>query len=152
MAGSRGRGRRTEASGLQGSPRPSPDLPAPLLRSIKQLHERVTQACAEYRALYEKMVLPPAVGPRVDWARVLEQKQVRVIPNVGDTSGSSKSQLTQPEITELCVIGGQWGGPAECLHLGASGKGELAGDRAQPGKASCRKGCVKRWDGSVRLG
>ncbi|ELK35761.1 Envoplakin [Myotis davidii] len=45
---------------------------------IKQLHERVTQECAEYRALYEKMVLPPNVGPRVDWARVLEQKQKQV--------------------------------------------------------------------------
>ncbi|XP_027281410.1 envoplakin isoform X3 [Cricetulus griseus] len=44
-------------------------------KDIKQLHERVTQECAEYRALYEKMVLPPDVGPRVDWARVLEQKQ-----------------------------------------------------------------------------
>ncbi|KAK2112090.1 hypothetical protein P7K49_011837 [Saguinus oedipus] len=38
-------------------------------KDIKQLHERVTQECAEYRALYEKMVLPPDVGPRVDWAR-----------------------------------------------------------------------------------
>lgn len=47
------------------------------LGSIKQLHERVTQECSEYRALYEKMVLPPDVGPRVDWAHVLEQKQVR---------------------------------------------------------------------------
>lgn len=47
-----------------------------LLGSIKQLHERVTQECSEYRALYEKMVLPPDVGPRVDWARVLEEKQV----------------------------------------------------------------------------
>ncbi|XP_006886425.1 PREDICTED: envoplakin [Elephantulus edwardii] len=47
-------------------------------RDIKQLHERVTQECAEYRALYEKMVLPPHVGPRVDWARVLEQKQKQV--------------------------------------------------------------------------
>ncbi|XP_020771227.2 envoplakin isoform X1 [Odocoileus virginianus] len=47
-------------------------------KDIKQLHERVTQECAEYRALYEKMVLPPDVGPRVDWARVLEQKQKRV--------------------------------------------------------------------------
>nr|XP_004655257.2 envoplakin [Jaculus jaculus] len=44
-------------------------------KDIKQLHERVTQECAEYRALYEKMVLPADVGPRVDWARVLEQKQ-----------------------------------------------------------------------------
>nr|XP_020014923.1 envoplakin isoform X2 [Castor canadensis] len=47
-------------------------------KDIKQLHERVTQECAEYRALYEKMVLPPDVGPRVDWARVLEQKQKEV--------------------------------------------------------------------------
>ena len=39
-----------------------------------------TQECAEYRALYEKMVLPPDMGPRVDWARVLEQKQVRGHP------------------------------------------------------------------------
>uniref|UniRef100_A0A2K5SCG2 Envoplakin n=1 Tax=Cebus imitator TaxID=2715852 RepID=A0A2K5SCG2_CEBIM len=29
-------------------------------KDIKQLHERVTQECAEYRALYEKMVLPPS--------------------------------------------------------------------------------------------
>lgn len=47
-------------------------------KDIKQLHERVTQECAEYRSLYEKMVLPPDVGPRVDWARVLEQKQKQV--------------------------------------------------------------------------
>lgn len=47
-------------------------------KDIKQLHERVTQQCAEYRALYEKMVLPPSVGPRVDWARVLQQKQKQV--------------------------------------------------------------------------
>ncbi|XP_040845354.1 envoplakin [Ochotona curzoniae] len=47
-------------------------------KDIKQLHERVTQECAEYRALYEKMVLPPDVGARVDWARVLEQKQKQV--------------------------------------------------------------------------
>ncbi|XP_054545356.1 envoplakin [Talpa occidentalis] len=47
-------------------------------KDIKQLHERVTQECAEYRALYERMVLPPDMGPRVDWARVLEQKQKQV--------------------------------------------------------------------------
>ncbi|XP_012517786.1 PREDICTED: envoplakin [Propithecus coquereli] len=47
-------------------------------KDIKQLHERVTQECAKYRALYEKMVLPPDMGPRVDWARVLEQKQKQV--------------------------------------------------------------------------
>lgn len=54
----------------------------PIVGSIKQLHERVTQECAEYRALYEKIVLPTDVGPRVDWARVLEEKQVRGTPNV----------------------------------------------------------------------
>ncbi|XP_066093554.1 envoplakin isoform X2 [Saccopteryx bilineata] len=47
-------------------------------KDIKQLHERVTHECAEYRALYEKMVLPPNMGPRVDWARVLEQKQKQI--------------------------------------------------------------------------
>nr|XP_021536408.1 envoplakin [Neomonachus schauinslandi] len=47
-------------------------------KDIKQLHERVTQECAQYRALYEKIVLPPDVGPRVDWTRVLEQKQKQV--------------------------------------------------------------------------
>uniref|UniRef100_A0A452U214 Envoplakin n=1 Tax=Ursus maritimus TaxID=29073 RepID=A0A452U214_URSMA len=47
-------------------------------KDIKQLHERVTQECAEYRALYEKIVLPPDMGPRVDWSRVLEQKQKQV--------------------------------------------------------------------------
>ncbi|XP_037013894.2 envoplakin [Artibeus jamaicensis] len=47
-------------------------------KDIKQLHERVTQECAEYRALYETVVLPANMGPRVDWARVLEQKQKQV--------------------------------------------------------------------------
>ncbi|XP_063473123.1 LOW QUALITY PROTEIN: envoplakin-like [Symphalangus syndactylus] len=47
-------------------------------KDIEQLHKRLTQECAEYRALYEKMVLPPNVGPRVDWARVLEQRQKQV--------------------------------------------------------------------------
>lgn len=71
-----GLGSKDESTPLLGTPR----LPLTcwhLLGSIKQLHERVTQECAEYRALYEKMVLPPDVGPRIDWARVLEQKQVR---------------------------------------------------------------------------
>lgn len=69
-----GRGAGTSTQG----PRGGPSLTHwPILGSIKQLHERVTQECAEYRALYEKMVLPLDVGPRIDWARVLEQKQVR---------------------------------------------------------------------------
>lgn len=65
-----------EVWGSTGEPRPALTWWL-LLGSIKQLHERVTQECSEYRALYEKMVVPPDVGPRVDWARVLEQKQVR---------------------------------------------------------------------------
>lgn len=46
-----------------------------LLGSIQQLHDRVTQLCAEYRALYEQLNIPD-VGPRVDWARILDQKMV----------------------------------------------------------------------------
>ncbi|XP_028912729.1 envoplakin isoform X2 [Ornithorhynchus anatinus] len=51
---------------------------AEIEKDIKQLHERVTQECAEYRALYEKVVLPPGVGTKVDWSRLLEQKQKQV--------------------------------------------------------------------------
>lgn len=45
--------------------------------SIKQLHDRVTHQCAEYRDLYEKFTVPEA-GAKVDWARILEQKQVKM--------------------------------------------------------------------------
>lgn len=45
------------------------------LGSIQQLHDRVTQLCAEYRALYEQLNIPD-VGPRVDWAKILDQKMV----------------------------------------------------------------------------
>uniref|UniRef100_A0A8C5U939 Envoplakin n=1 Tax=Malurus cyaneus samueli TaxID=2593467 RepID=A0A8C5U939_9PASS len=46
-------------------------------KDIQQLHERVTQLCAEYRALYEQLHVPE-VGPRVDWARILDQKMKQV--------------------------------------------------------------------------
>uniref|UniRef100_A0A8C8YLP1 Envoplakin n=1 Tax=Prolemur simus TaxID=1328070 RepID=A0A8C8YLP1_PROSS len=61
-------------------------------KDIKQLHERVTQECAEYRTLYERMVLPPDVEPRVDWARVLEQKQKQVC---GGQYGPGMAELEQ---------------------------------------------------------
>lgn len=68
-----------------------------ILGSIKQLHERVAQECAEYRALYEQMVLPADVGPRVDWARVLEQKQVRGTPCLGHPWRTQNCILAQSE-------------------------------------------------------
>ncbi|KFV65424.1 Envoplakin, partial [Dryobates pubescens] len=46
-------------------------------KDIQQLHDRVTQLCAEYRALYEQLNIPD-VGPRVDWARILDQKMKQV--------------------------------------------------------------------------
>ncbi|NWZ89189.1 EVPL protein, partial [Nesospiza acunhae] len=46
-------------------------------KDIQQLHERVTQLCAEYRALYEQLNLPE-LGPRLDWARILDQKMKQV--------------------------------------------------------------------------
>ncbi|XP_062936776.1 envoplakin [Cynocephalus volans] len=70
-------------------------------RDIKQLHERVTQECAEYRALYEKMVLPPAVGPRVDWARALEQKQKLVCEGrYGPGMGELEQQIAEHNILQ----------------------------------------------------
>ncbi|KFP29493.1 Envoplakin, partial [Colius striatus] len=46
-------------------------------KDIQQLHDRVTQLCAEYRALYEQLNIPD-VGPRVDWGRILDQKMKQV--------------------------------------------------------------------------
>lgn len=37
----------------------------------------MTHQCAEYRDLYEKFTLSE-VSSKVDWAKILEQKQVRV--------------------------------------------------------------------------
>lgn len=80
MGWQRGLGMKDGGTGGLGSTWARSDVLATRLGSIKQLHERVTQECAEYRTLYEKMVLPPNMGPRVDWARVLEQKQVSSHP------------------------------------------------------------------------
>lgn len=38
----------------------------------------MTHQCAEYRELYEKFTLSE-VGSKVDWAKILEQKQVRIV-------------------------------------------------------------------------
>ena len=140
-----GWGSRMEALGVRGEPRAQLRPAGHFLGSIKQLHERVTQECSEYRALYERMVLPPDVGPRVDWARVLEQKQVRSHPQ-------SRRPLRELEVTpssnqratQSCVSSGA----DACLDLGATGHlgSEWAEATVQSGKASCR------WEGSVGLG
>uniref|UniRef100_A0A8C9PUN5 Envoplakin n=1 Tax=Spermophilus dauricus TaxID=99837 RepID=A0A8C9PUN5_SPEDA len=70
-------------------------------QDIKQLHERVTQECAEYRALYEKIVLPTHVGPRVDWARVLEEKQKQVCEGqYGPGMGELEQQVAEHNILQ----------------------------------------------------
>ncbi|XP_004860787.1 envoplakin isoform X1 [Heterocephalus glaber] len=70
-------------------------------KDIKQLHERVTQECAEYRALYEKMVLPPDMGPRVNWACVLEQKQKQVSEGqYGPGMGELEQQVAEHNILQ----------------------------------------------------
>lgn len=74
----------------------------------------MTQECAEYRALYEKMVLPPSVGPRVDWARVLEQKQVRGHPQ---SRGHLRELESHPAAVGAVVC---HPGPDSVLHPGGS--------------------------------
>ncbi|KFO35630.1 Envoplakin [Fukomys damarensis] len=70
-------------------------------KDIKQLHERVTQECAEYRALYEKMVLPPDMGPRVNWACVLEQKQKHISEGqYGPGMGELEQQVAEHNILQ----------------------------------------------------
>ncbi|KFW09077.1 Envoplakin, partial [Eurypyga helias] len=68
-------------------------------KDIQQLHDRVTQLCAEYRALYEQLTIPD-VGPRVDWARILDQKMKQV--NAGQY-GPGMSEL-EKQIAEHNIL------------------------------------------------
>ncbi|KGL86072.1 Envoplakin, partial [Charadrius vociferus] len=68
-------------------------------KDIQQLHDRVTQLCAEYRALYEQLNIPD-VGPRVDWARILDQKMKQV--NAGQY-GPGMSEL-EKQIAEHNIL------------------------------------------------
>ncbi|KFO64360.1 Envoplakin, partial [Corvus brachyrhynchos] len=68
-------------------------------KDIQQLHDRVTQLCAEYRALYEQLNVPE-LGPRVDWARILDQKMKQV--NAGQY-GPGMSEL-EKQIAEHNIL------------------------------------------------
>uniref|UniRef100_A0A8C3L1U4 SH3 domain-containing protein n=1 Tax=Chrysolophus pictus TaxID=9089 RepID=A0A8C3L1U4_CHRPC len=68
-------------------------------KDIQQLHERVTQLCAEYRDLYEKLNVPD-IGPRVDWAKILDQKMKQV--NAGQY-GPGMSEL-EKQIAEHNIL------------------------------------------------
>lgn len=129
---SRSWGPRMEALGVPGEPQTRLRPADHFLGSIKQLHARVTQECAEYRALYEKMVLPPDVGPRVDWARVLEQKQVRGHPAA--IRGRHRAAFRQGLMHAWTWVGA------------GSLKREGAEETVQSWRASCR------WESSIGMG
>lgn len=129
---SRSWGPRMEALGVLGEPQTRLRPADHFLGSIKQLHARVTQECAEYRALYEKMVLPPDVGPRVDWARVLEQKQVRGHPAA--IRGRHRAAFRQGLMHAWTWVGA------------GSLKREGAEETVQSWRASCR------WESSIGMG
>lgn len=105
----------------------------------------MTQECAEYRALYEKMVLPPNVGPRVDWARVLEQKQVRGHPQC--RRRLKELEVTHPQQQSQQYVSSGAGEyaltPGVVRGLGR----ERAEDTVQSGKASCRRRLWPQGDG-----
>ncbi|KFP79318.1 Envoplakin, partial [Acanthisitta chloris] len=68
-------------------------------KDIQQLHDRVTQLCAEYRALYEQLNVPD-MGPRVDWAGILDQKMKQV--NAGQY-GPGMSEL-EKQVAEHNIL------------------------------------------------
>ncbi|KAH0629515.1 hypothetical protein JD844_011620 [Phrynosoma platyrhinos] len=69
-------------------------------KDIKQLHGRVTHQCAEYRDLYEKFTLPEA-GSKVDWAKILEQKQKQVnAGKYGPTLPELEKQIAEHNILQ----------------------------------------------------
>ncbi|XP_074870273.1 envoplakin isoform X1 [Carettochelys insculpta] len=69
-------------------------------KDIKQLHDRVTHQCAEYRDLYEKFNAPEG-GSKVDWAKVLEQKQKQVSAGqYGPTVPELEKQIAEHNILQ----------------------------------------------------
>ncbi|XP_053308872.1 envoplakin [Spea bombifrons] len=46
-------------------------------QDIRQLHERLSQECTEYRDVYEKMNLTPP-GPKVNWPQILDSKKKEI--------------------------------------------------------------------------
>ncbi|XP_048345833.1 envoplakin [Sphaerodactylus townsendi] len=69
-------------------------------KDIKQLHDRVTYQCAEYRDLYEKFTVPEA-GSKVDWAKILEQKQKQVnAGEYGPTVPDLEKQIAEHNILQ----------------------------------------------------
>ncbi|EMP23783.1 Envoplakin [Chelonia mydas] len=68
--------------------------------SIKQLHDRVTHQCAEYRDLYEKLNVPEG-GSKVDWAKILDQKQKQVnAGQYGPTVPELEKQIAEHNILQ----------------------------------------------------
>ncbi|XP_062976401.1 envoplakin [Elgaria multicarinata webbii] len=69
-------------------------------KDIKQLHDRVTHQCAEYRDLYERFTLPEA-GSKVDWTNILEQKQKQVnAGKYGPTMTELEKQIAEHNILQ----------------------------------------------------
>uniref|UniRef100_A0A8C8SS88 Envoplakin n=1 Tax=Pelusios castaneus TaxID=367368 RepID=A0A8C8SS88_9SAUR len=69
-------------------------------KDIKQLHDRVTHQCAEYRDLYEKFNVPEG-GSKVDWAKILDQKQKEVSAGqYGPTMPELEKQIAEHNILQ----------------------------------------------------
>ncbi|XP_013915144.1 PREDICTED: envoplakin [Thamnophis sirtalis] len=69
-------------------------------KDIKQLHIRMTHQCAEYRELYEKFTLSE-VGSKVDWAKILEQKQKQISGGqYGPTMPELEKQIAEHNILQ----------------------------------------------------
>uniref|UniRef100_K7G376 Envoplakin n=1 Tax=Pelodiscus sinensis TaxID=13735 RepID=K7G376_PELSI len=69
-------------------------------KDIKQLHDRVTQQCAEYRDLYEKFNVPEG-GSKVDWTKLLDQKQEHVSAGqYGPTVPELEKQIAEHNILQ----------------------------------------------------
>ncbi|XP_032648754.1 envoplakin isoform X1 [Chelonoidis abingdonii] len=69
-------------------------------KDIKQLHDRVTHQCAEYRDLYEKCNIPEG-GSKLDWAKILDQKQKQVTAGqYGPTMPELEKQIAEHNILQ----------------------------------------------------
>uniref|UniRef100_A0A8C5RCG8 Envoplakin n=1 Tax=Leptobrachium leishanense TaxID=445787 RepID=A0A8C5RCG8_9ANUR len=74
-------------------------------KDIHQLHDRVSQECAEYRDVYEKLNISPP-EPTVNWPQILDNKKVHLVdgqygPSLADVERQiAEHNLLEHEIDE----------------------------------------------------
>uniref|UniRef100_A0A8C5WMJ2 SH3 domain-containing protein n=1 Tax=Leptobrachium leishanense TaxID=445787 RepID=A0A8C5WMJ2_9ANUR len=68
-------------------------------KDIHQLHDRVSQECAEYRDVYEKLNISPP-EPTVNWPQILDNKKVHLDGQYGPSLADVERQIAEHNLLE----------------------------------------------------